>query len=137
MKVWLRLNSLMCYVSCCCAFTMRVTLYPFSATKRSKTESMYPFSLVGRNIVTACFTHRHAEGVPIVAIEFVRSLFQRRVNNQLITSPMVTSFLSRIADRMAVVHSVRQTCVDKAKEERKCNSSCSTDTAQRLIFGHK
>lgn len=97
-----------------------VSIHRNNTFKNSAT--MYPFTLAGRNIVTACLTHRHAKVLSIVAIEFVRSLFQRRVNNQLITSPMVTSFLSRIADRMAVVHSVRQTCVDEAKQDAKCNS---------------
>lgn len=54
-------------------------------------------------------THRHAEMLPIVAVEFVLSFFQSRVNNQLVTSPMVISFLDRSAGLCAVLHSVDPT----------------------------
>lgn len=54
-------------------------------------------------------THRHAEMLPIVAVEFVLSFFQSRVNNQLVTSPMVISFLDRSAGLGAVLHSVDPT----------------------------
>lgn len=54
-------------------------------------------------------THRHAEMLPIVTVEFVLSFFQSRVNNQLVTSPMVISFLDRSAGLRAVLHSVDPT----------------------------
>ena len=34
-------------------------------------------------------THRKAEMLPIVAVQFMMPLFQSRVNHQLVTSPMV------------------------------------------------
>lgn len=61
-------------------------------------------------ILQKCFTHGHAKLHPIVAVELMRSLFQRWINNQLVTSPMVASLLPRAADRVAVLHSVQQTC---------------------------
>lgn len=53
-------------------------------------------------------TYGHAESLSIVAIQFVRSLLQRRVDDQLVTSPVVTPLLRRAADGMTV-HAVRQT----------------------------
>lgn len=42
-------------------------------------------------------THRQAEMLPIVAVQFMVSLFQSRVNHQLVTSPMVVPPLARRA----------------------------------------
>lgn len=53
-------------------------------------------------------TYGHAESLPIVAIQFVGSLLQRRVDDQLVTSPVVAPLLCRAADGMTV-HAVRQT----------------------------
>lgn len=53
-------------------------------------------------------THGHAESLPIVAVELVGSLLQRRVDDQLVTSPVVPPPLRRAADGMTV-HAVRQT----------------------------
>lgn len=68
-------------------------------------------------------THRHAEMLPIVTVEFVLSFFQSRVNNQLVTSPMVISFLDRSAGLRAVLHSVDPTWTrgggKKGKKDRK------------------
>lgn len=53
-------------------------------------------------------TYGHVESLSIVAVQFVRSLLQRRVDDQLVTSPVVTPLLRRAADGMTV-HAVRQT----------------------------
>lgn len=53
-------------------------------------------------------TYGHVESLPVVAVQFVRSLLQRRVDNQLVTSPVVTPLLRRAADGVTV-HAVRQT----------------------------
>lgn len=53
-------------------------------------------------------TYWHVESLSIVAVQFVRSLLQRRVDDQLVTSPVVTPLLRRAADGMTV-HAVRQT----------------------------
>lgn len=50
----------------------------------------------------------HGHRLSIVAIHFVRSLLQRGVDNQLVTSPVVSPLLRRAADRVTV-HAVRQT----------------------------
>lgn len=42
-------------------------------------------------------THRKAEMLPIVAVQFMMPLFQSRVNHQLVTSPMVVPPLARRA----------------------------------------
>lgn len=42
-------------------------------------------------------THRQAEMLPIVAVQFMMPLFQSRVNHQLVTSPMVVPPLARRA----------------------------------------
>lgn len=51
-------------------------------------------------------THGHAESLPIVAIQLVRSLLERRVDDQLVTSPVVAPLLRRAG---MTVHAVRQT----------------------------
>lgn len=53
-------------------------------------------------------TYGHAESLSIVAVEFVRAFLKRRVDDQLVTSPMVTPLLPGAADGMTV-HAVRQT----------------------------
>lgn len=45
----------------------------------------------------ASATHRQAEMLPIVAVQFMVPLFQSRVNHQLVTSPMVVPPLARRA----------------------------------------
>lgn len=55
-------------------------------------------------------THGHAESLPVVAVELVRSLLERRVDDQLVTSPVVTPLLRRAG---MTVHAVRQRCNDK------------------------
>lgn len=54
------------------------------------------------------FTYGHVESQPIVAIQFVGSLLQRRVDDQLVTSAVVAPLLRRAAAGMTV-HAVRQT----------------------------
>lgn len=60
-------------------------------------------------------THGHAESLPIVAVELVRSLLERRVDDQLVTSPVVTPLLRRAG---MTVHAVRQRCNDRQATER-------------------
>lgn len=53
-------------------------------------------------------THGHAESLSVVAVQFVGALLQRRVDDQLVTPPVVTPLLRRAARGMTV-HAVRQT----------------------------
>lgn len=64
-------------------------------------------------------THGHAESLPVVAIQLVRSLLERRVDDQLVTSPVVAPLLRRAAGM--TVHAVRQTCNDRQgdREEKR------------------
>lgn len=76
------------------------------------TATLEPIMEVGCSFTTAAAsprrTYGHAESLPIVAIQFVGSLLQRRVDDQLVTSPVVAPLLCRAADGMTV-HAVRQT----------------------------
>lgn len=56
-------------------------------------------------------TYRHTEVQSIVAVEFVLALLQCRVNNQLVTPPMVTFLLARSAGLVARrLHAVDPAC---------------------------
>lgn len=86
-----------------------------AGTWHGSTATLEPIMEVGYwvTIVTASpcqmrRTHGYVESLPIVAIQFVGSFLQRRVDNQLVTSPVVAPLLRRAADGMTV-HAVRQT----------------------------
>lgn len=83
---------------------------------RGSTATLEPLMEVGCSLAPSLApslpqprrTYGHAESLPIVAIQFVGSLLQRRVDDQLVTSPVVAPLLRRAADGMTV-HAVRQT----------------------------
>lgn len=85
------------------------------ARGHGNTATLEPIMEVGYSVTIVAVspqqmpsTYGHTESLPIVAVQFVRSLLQRRVDDQLVTSPVVAPLLRRAADGMTV-HTVRQT----------------------------
>lgn len=92
------------------------------ARGHGNTATLEPIMEVGYSVTIVAVspqqmrsTYGHTESLPIVAVQFVRSLLQRRVDDQLVTSPVVAPLLRRAADGMTV-HTVRQTWNDRQRQ---------------------
>lgn len=96
---------------------MQTSDMPFTMLEPARghgtTATLEPIMEVGYSVTIVAVwprrtrhTYGHAESLPIVAIQLVRSLLQRRVDDQLVTSPVVTPLLRRAG---MTVHAVRQT----------------------------
>lgn len=106
------------------------------ARGRGNTAPLEPIMEVGYSVTIVAVlprqmrsTYRHAESLSIVAIQFVWSLLQRRVDDQLVTSPVVAPLLRRAADGMTI-HAVRQTWNDRQRQGEKSYREATLNTVR-------